>query len=49
MSQKANVGMYSSRYHHKNAVEGNAYITVGDPCKSRLLGLFGYKVGLGFV
>ena len=27
------VGMYSTRLMHKNAVDGNAYITVGDPCK----------------
>ena len=26
--------MYSSRYVHKSYVDGNAYITVGDPCKS---------------
>jgi hypothetical protein len=33
MPQEAHVGMYSSRHFHKNFVEGNAYITVGDPCK----------------
>ena len=31
--QQANVGMYSTRLVHKNTVDGNAYITVGDPCK----------------
>lgn len=29
--QQANVGMYSTRLVHKNTVDGNAYITVGDP------------------
>lgn len=36
-SGTANVGMYSTRLVHKGMVEGNAYITVGDPCKLTLL------------
>lgn len=31
MPEHANVGMYSSRYVHKSYVDGNAYITIGDP------------------
>lgn len=32
--QTATVGMYSTRLMHKNAVDNNAYITVGDPFKN---------------